>query len=373
MAQRRRRSLVKLAAAMLPLSTAFPASAVESEGGVSVSRILPETVYTERRRGALRLNFDLILENRSDKDAHLTYLDLRLYDKKGRILMRRIMDGNGLPGAIAMLPDRVIPAGDDLHLFNPFPDLHATGAVARVVLRGYYEGGSFEASFQPSRFDGPVMKRPPLGEGAYVFTGNDLFAHHRRVSLTSAPAQALNMQRITQRFALDLTAIDPVSGELATGDYSELSNWPAYGRAVYAPTDGVVAHMRGDMPEGVMTGAGRVMKPDAYDSYGDNASLGNYVILRIDEAYLVLAHLKAGSLKVEPGQRIKAGDYIGALGLSGDTAYPHLHMQLQDGSDILHARPLPLVFDCVQLGAEGARREMSQAGLDSGDFVSPCK
>jgi len=42
-----------------------------------------------------------------------------------------------------------------------------------------------------------------------------------------------------------------------------------------------------------------------------------------------MSHLKKGSIKVKPGEQIKAGQIIGASGNSGRSPYPHLHFQLQ--------------------------------------------
>ncbi len=39
-------------------------------------------------------------------------------------------------------------------------------------------------------------------------------------------------------------------------------------------------------------------------------------------------HLKKGSLLVRPGDSIKRGDKIGLMGLSGDTAFPHVHLSI---------------------------------------------
>lgn len=359
---------------LIPLFFSMTASmSVGAEPAVTVERVLPETVYLERRGELLRLNFDLLLKNSHDEDKTLNYLDLRLYNEAGQILKRRIIDGNGLPGAITMLPNRSIPAGDALHLFNPFPDLHVRQTVSEVRLRGFYDGGSFEAVFQPVDYTGPVLIRPPLDGTAYIFTGNDLFAHHRRVSLTSTPARALGMQRITQRFALDFTVLDEGSGDLAVGDLTKLDNWPAYGRKIFAPVDGVVTAVRRDMPDNQMTQEAGVQKPENYASFGEDASLGNYVILQVDDAYLVMSHFKEGSLNVSLGDRVEAGEVLGLLGFSGDTAYPHLHMQMQDGEDILHSAPLPVVFDCAFVGVGENFERAQNFGADTGDFVRACR
>lgn len=61
------------------------------------------------------------------------------------------------------------------------------------------------------------------------------------------------------------------------------------------------------------------------------SSLGNYIFLQVDnsDSYLILAHLKQGSVLVKEGDYVNAGDILGQVGNSGTTSEPHLHIQLQ--------------------------------------------
>jgi len=53
---------------------------------------------------------------------------------------------------------------------------------------------------------------------------------------------------------------------------------------------------------------------------------GNAVLIEHGNALqTVYCHLKKGSITVEPGQNVKAGDKIGEVGLSGYTRFPHVH------------------------------------------------
>lgn len=42
-------------------------------------------------------------------------------------------------------------------------------------------------------------------------------------------------------------------------------------------------------------------------------------------------HLRRGSLRVVPGQRVRTGELLGLVGLSGKTSFPHLHFEVLDG------------------------------------------
>lgn len=62
---------------------------------------------------------------------------------------------------------------------------------------------------------------------------------------------------------------------------------------------------------------------------------GNYVIIVSERYYVLLAHLRNGSLKIEPHQNVSRGQQIANVGNSGNSAAPHLHLQINDGSDLL--------------------------------------
>jgi len=41
------------------------------------------------------------------------------------------------------------------------------------------------------------------------------------------------------------------------------------------------------------------------------------------------SHLRLGSVRVKPGQEVKAGQIIGLVGLSGKTEFPHVHLSVR--------------------------------------------
>jgi murein DD-endopeptidase MepM/ murein hydrolase activator NlpD len=56
---------------------------------------------------------------------------------------------------------------------------------------------------------------------------------------------------------------------------------------------------------------------------------GNHVMLDCNGVHVVLAHLKRGTVGVTAGEQIATGDVIGAVGNSGGTSEPHLHIHAQ--------------------------------------------
>jgi murein DD-endopeptidase MepM/ murein hydrolase activator NlpD len=98
---------------------------------------------------------------------------------------------------------------------------------------------------------------------------------------------------------------------------------------------------------------------------------GNYVILKCGDVYPLYAHLKNGSVRVSPGDVVRCGDELGAVGNSGASLQPHLHFQVMNTPD-----PFPLFENLVPfLLASVRRREanqwvsVSQAALANGNHL----
>jgi murein DD-endopeptidase MepM/ murein hydrolase activator NlpD len=72
---------------------------------------------------------------------------------------------------------------------------------------------------------------------------------------------------------------------------------------------------------------------------------GNYVALGLGSGrYAFYEHLKLGSICVRADQRVHIRQVTGALGFSGDTTAPHLHLHVADGANPLEAEGLPFVI-----------------------------
>jgi hypothetical protein len=198
-------------------------------------------------------------------------------------------------------------------------------AVAILVLLGWGllgfwpDRSSVELTFPLQGTDYYVVQ----GGGTYPINYHGLFA----------PAQ---------RYALDVVQLNDW-GVRAAGVHPErLSAYEVYGEPVYSPLTGTVVDTAGHFPD--LTPGERM----------PNHPAGNHVWLRRDSLYVVLAHLKEGSVEVTPGQRVRAGERLAAVGNTGNTTEPHLHVHavtLPAGAapdpDSLLGRgtPVPLRFD----------------------------
>jgi murein DD-endopeptidase MepM/ murein hydrolase activator NlpD len=61
--------------------------------------------------------------------------------------------------------------------------------------------------------------------------------------------------------------------------------------------------------------------------------------------FVLLAHLRRGSIAVEVGDQVRIGDQVAVCGNSGNSTQPHLHVQVTDSVDWDRARGIPMVFD----------------------------
>ncbi len=100
------------------------------------------------------------------------------------------------------------------------------------------------------------------------------------------------------------------------------------GVAVIAAADGVVERVRDGMKDINVNQIGKdtVMKKGC----------GNAVVLRHAEGFSSFyCHMKQGSVVVKPGQKVKKGQKLGDIGLSGLTEFPHVHFGvLDDGQKV---------------------------------------
>jgi murein DD-endopeptidase MepM/ murein hydrolase activator NlpD len=160
---------------------------------------------------------------------------------------------------------------------------------------------------------------------------------------------------LDQRHAIDLAVWR--GGATHGGDAIRNEDYHAWGQPVVAPADGTVVVA----VDGVRDNRPRV------ESTNLQAPFGNHLLLDIgrDEC-LLLAHLREGSLRVRPGQAVKAGDLLAQVGNSGSSSEPHLHVHLQDRKEVLQrAVGLPVQFAKVLV--DGVPVE--KASLRQGQFV----
>lgn len=194
-----------------------------------------------------------------------------------------------------------------------------------------------------------VVIDPPLN-GENWLDGNGccgLTAHRGAVS-------PLNGQLFApERFAIDYVQLTS-DGKMFNGDRTSVNSYPYYGSDVFAVAEGKIVSMVNDLPEQT-PGADPVGL--TLDQFG-----GNHVVQDLGNGrYAFYAHLQGGSIPLEVGDNLTAGQSLGKLGNSGNTDAPHLHFHIMDGPDPLASNGLPFEIRSFDL----TNRIVNQDNLDS--------
>jgi murein DD-endopeptidase MepM/ murein hydrolase activator NlpD len=131
----------------------------------------------------------------------------------------------------------------------------------------------------------------------------------------------------------------PLSYDGHKGTDFRIAVLPKEGKSVdvLASADGVVKGVRDGVPDALL---GAKDKPDVTD-----VECGNGVLLEHEGGWHTqYCHLKQGSVKVQEGGNVKAGDVLGEIGLSGQTEFPHVHVQVRNPEgvyvDPFNAQPM---------------------------------
>lgn len=129
----------------------------------------------------------------------------------------------------------------------------------------------------------------------------------------------------------------------------QASRFVGFGRPILAPIDGVVALVHdGEVDHD----AYRTLLPQVPYALtqgqrvraGGPGLAGNHVVIEAEGGFVLLAHLRQGSVLVAPGQAVGAGEAVGACGNSGNSTEPHVHVQVTDSPDWTRAQAVPVRF-----------------------------
>jgi hypothetical protein len=357
--------------ALLPLFAVGPAWARSATSQAAVDLQLTDRPHAVRTDAGVRLIYELHLANPGDEALRLRRLEVT--DEDGRVLAtftgeqleRRLAPAGGKPG-------HALPAGGRAVLYLEWTAPAACPRVLAHVLT-YTAGADTQASVRGGRTtvscEAGAPLGPPLRGGPWIAIHYAGWPNgHRRV-FTTVDGKA----RIPGRFAIDWVRVD-AAGHLAQGDPDIPAHALGYGADVLAVADATVASVRDGMPEAARVSA------NPHHALQDEA--GNYVVLRLDDGrYAFYEHLRPGSVTVKPGQRVRRGEVLGALGFTGASTGPHLHFHVADGPSTIgeEGRPFQLErFDLLGRYVDPARlgkaawspRRKGEAMRRSGEWPS---
>ncbi len=129
------------------------------------------------------------------------------------------------------------------------------------------------------------------------------------------------------------------------------AGFSGFGRPILAPAAGTVVTVHDGEPDHSARRSQLTLVPYALGQakrvrQGVAAVAGNHVViaLRPEGPYVLLAHLRRGSVRVSPGDALAVGDAVGECGNSGNSTQPHVHVQVTDSLDWPRATGLPMAF-----------------------------
>lgn len=160
-----------------------------------------------------------------------------------------------------------------------------------------------------------------------------------------------------QRYAIDFVGVDDEHRTAPVRDWRTFlaaeppTRFFAFGRAILAPVSGVVvvAHdgeVDHESRRSPITLVPYMLGQASRLRRGVPAVAGNHLILADDDSgcFVAMVHLRAGSLRVDVGERVVSGQPIAECGNSGNSTQPHVHVQAMDSPDLAVARGVPVLF-----------------------------
>ena len=358
------RTLIFFVLALLlptPASAATPDDVLQLSSG-------PSRIYIETLPDRQDLNFELFLRNKGAAPLSLRRLQVSVRDSAGRLLERRLLDGNGVRPSIHTLPARDVPAGGTLTMFNPFPSFGRELQIGSLQFDMTLSGDAKDApeivrsiEVKPVARQGLTALVLPVRGRMINYDGHDALAHHRRFDYSFAPLAQMGFKSNFMRYGYDFVPVDE-DGEMAHGDLSRNENYVGFGAPVRATGDGVIVAMENGQPDNRNFDQSKIPQ-DPMVLFGNHA-----VIDHGNGEFSVYGHLKQGSVQVKAGDRVRRGQTIAAIGASGSAFFPHLHYQLQDGPTLV-AEGLPSHFDEFRVLRGASVQRLQRATVDTGQIV----
>jgi murein DD-endopeptidase MepM/ murein hydrolase activator NlpD len=333
--------------------------------------IMQDSLLIQSGRGAQKLSLDFCVHNRHNTDWNLRSMELRVYAKGEQLVLRRRLDEQAASPSITTLPERKVPPKGTLDVLNPFFCFSDDLDLHRLHYLFHFSADpdqkmTLTADVYPRNFQQRVTLDLPLKGKIYVDDGNDFYSHHRRLTLNHPLIRQMGITTNMQRYAWDFMLVDG-QGELYHPDDSRLENYTAFGAPVYAPGSGTIKALRTGLPDD---------PPDNPSLSVDDfiaepiLSMGNYLLIDHGTGeYSLLGHCQQGSISVKEGEQVERGQQIACLGNSGWTIFPHLHYQLMDDPDFLHAQVLPARFSAFTLELGDQSRALMNEYPDTGEFI----
>jgi hypothetical protein len=347
---------------MLALSVflllAFPAFAQDLQIAVR-----PDAIYVESVAGNIvpmeRVFFHLVIHNTSTQPIQIDWLRFDMVNASG-ILFSGQYSGKGLSDLFDSAIDRkrIEPTPKGSTTMGPdqrkaisdvFLDLPKGFIGDSMIIEISYKAGGKTASLKiptPLKRVAGFSGRLPFDGVWYVAAEHGYLDPHKRF--------------LAEAYAYDFIQIG-ANGKSFQRDGARNADYYAFGKKVLAAQDGTVVFVRTDITD---------------NDPGDpnlNTPGGNVVVIdHGNNQFGYYAHLKARSISVKVGNRLKAGDPLGEVGNSGDSPEPHLHFHVMSAADPGQGNGIPLVFENWKAQSYSRTPVQRRQGIiPKGEFVQP--
>ena len=140
----------------------------------------------------------------------------------------------------------------------------------------------------------------------------------------------------SQQYAVDILAVNQFGARAQWIYPTVLERYEIYGAPVTSPCAGTVLTAVDQLAD---------LTPPMKDV---QYVAGNHLIIECKDVQVVLAHLKQGTVVVQPGDTVADGQLLAQVGNSGNTTEPHLHVHAVRGdaeSILFGGKGVPILFD----------------------------
>ena len=348
---------------LLVMAAAAQASAAPAEP--LTIRANPARVCAAERSPAYH-NIDFLVRNDGKEGAKITELRALAENRAGELIEQRLVwqQATGLLNG-----GGDVPAGSEVTIFNPI-GFSSPKDISRVRYEFDVAGrkGPVTVAVTPVDCAPRQPSLSPVAGRLLIYDGHDVLSHHRRGEYLDSWSKKMGITDNFQRFGVDFVVIDK-AGKPYRGAGTRTSDWHGWGQPVRAVGDGVVAALHDGQPDNVV-----IWTVDKWTerTSAENmmSSYGNYVLIEHGPGeFSVVAHLKQGSVKVKRGDKVRAGQVIGAVGNSGASGAVHVHFERRTGGGISGMETLPAYFRDVTLANGNVAAPERGLVLDTGDVV----
>jgi hypothetical protein len=264
-----------------------------------------------------------------------------------------------------------VPAKGDAVLFNAMPfNSAAPGRRLRFELDVNPAAAPLSVEVTPvDCAAGQPRLILPLTGRVLVYDGYDALSHHRRSDFRGSLADVMGINGNFQRFGIDLVAVDR-EGRLWRGDGKKTSDWFGWGQPVRAAAAGTIVGVHNAQADNFELGS--VDKWGGPKKEAPMSSYGNYVL--IDHGggeFTLYGHMRQGSVTVKAGDKVAAGQAIGAMGNSGASGGVHLHWERRRGRGfgLADIETQPAFVHGVELLGRPTHKPSEALAIDTGDVL----